>query len=132
VASLTHLNFAFAFLDPVTFAVTTMDPETSAQLFYDAADAKLFNPQLEVWLSIGGWTFSDDGTVTQPIFGNIARSAANRQTFADNMVKFMTTHGYDGMRAAKTLLHIFSNDKQVLTSTGSILALPTEVATLKT
>jgi GH18 family chitinase len=37
------------------------------------------------------------GTYTQPIFGNIARSAANRQTFANNLVKFMQTYGYDGI-----------------------------------
>ena len=73
-----------------------MDALTEAKLFSDAVKAKQYNPKLEVWISIGGWTFSDDGTVTQPIFGNIARSAANRQTFANNLITFMSSYGFDG------------------------------------
>jgi chitinase len=93
---LTHLNFAFAFLDPNTFDIVTMDPQTPASLFVDAVKAKTVNPNIEVWLSIGGWTFSDNGTVTQPILGNIARSAANRQIFAANLIKFLMAYGFDG------------------------------------
>jgi chitinase len=96
VAQLTHLNFAFAFLDPITFDVITMDPQTPASLFQDAAAAKAINPNLEVWLSIGGWTFSNDGTVTQPILGNIARSATNRNILAGNLIRFMMAYGFDG------------------------------------
>jgi chitinase len=103
VQHLTHLNFAFAFLDPNTFEVVTMDPLTSASLFKDAANAKAVNPNIQVWLSIGGWTFSNDGTATQPIFGNIARSAANRQTFANNLIKFMSAYGFDGERVCPML-----------------------------
>jgi hypothetical protein len=33
VDGLTHLNFAFAFLDPSTFQITTMDAATLASLF---------------------------------------------------------------------------------------------------
>jgi chitinase len=97
VESLTHLNFAFGFIDPASFNVVTMDPDTPASLFTDTANAKIINPQLEVWLSIGGWTFSDNGTATQPVLGNIARSAANRQTFANNLVKFLLSYGFDGI-----------------------------------
>jgi chitinase len=97
VQELTHLNFAFAYVDPATFNVVTMDPDTPASLFVDAANAKIINPKLQVWLSIGGWTFSDNGTSTQPVLGNIARSAANRQTFANNLVKFMLAYGFDGV-----------------------------------
>jgi hypothetical protein len=61
VGSLTHLNYAFGFLDPNTFEVITMDPDTRISLFSEVAQAKTYNPKLEVWLSIGGWTFSDDG-----------------------------------------------------------------------
>jgi chitinase len=97
VGKLTHLNFAFAFLDPNTFNVVTMDPQTPASLFTDAAAAKAINPKIEVWLSIGGWTFANNGTVTQPILGNIARSATNRQVFASNLIKFMVAYGFDGV-----------------------------------
>jgi hypothetical protein len=57
VHELTRLNFVFAFADPATFDIVTMDPDTPAALFVDAANAKVINPKLHVWLSIGGWTF---------------------------------------------------------------------------
>jgi chitinase len=97
VDGLTHLNYAFAFLDPTSFKITTMDAATPAKTFQDVADLKVLNPNLEIFVSIGGWTFSDNHTATQPVFGNIARSSANRQTFANNVLKFLDTYGYDGV-----------------------------------
>jgi chitinase len=94
---LTHINYAFGYIDPGSFRVITMDAQTDRNLFQTVAEAKLTNPSLKVFLSVGGWTFSDNGTATQPVFGNIARSAGNRQTFANNVVDFMKTYGYDGI-----------------------------------
>lgn len=74
-----------------------MDAATPGSLFNDVADLKIDYPQLELYLSIGGWTFSDNDTITQPIFGNIARSAANRKTFASNIIKFLNTYNFDGV-----------------------------------
>ncbi len=74
-----------------------MDAATPVRVFQDVADLKLRNPNLELFVSLGGWTFSDNGTTTQPVFGNIASSAANRQTFATNVLKFLNTYGYDGV-----------------------------------
>ena len=74
-----------------------MDPQTPAQLFQTTADVKKFNPDLKIFISVGGWTFSDNGTATQPVYGNIAASIANRQTFANNVVKFMEHYGFDGI-----------------------------------
>jgi chitinase len=78
-----------------------MDPQTDAQLFWDVAEAKIYNPDLEVFLSIGGWTFSDNNTATQPVFGNIASTETNRQTFANNLVKFLKHYGYNGTLFSK-------------------------------
>lgn len=39
----------------------------------------------------------DNGTATQPVFGEISSSASNRQKFADNVVKFMNQYGFDGL-----------------------------------
>ncbi len=74
-----------------------MDSPTPESLFQEVADVKLYNSKLEVWISVGGWTFFDNNTVTQPVLGNIARSAENRQTFANNVLKFLNQYGYDGM-----------------------------------
>jgi hypothetical protein len=34
--------------------------------------------------------------VTQPLFGDIARSEANRRSFAKNVLNFLNAYGYDG------------------------------------
>jgi chitinase len=96
VSVLTHINYAFGYINPGTYQIVTMDPDTDPQLFADLMKTKLINPDLEIWLSIGGWTFSDNGTATQPLFGEIARDSSKRQLFADNLVAFLTTYGYDG------------------------------------
>ena len=97
VDALTHLNYAFAYIDPTTFQLVTMDGQTPESLFQSVTDVKQYKGTLNVWISVGGWTFSDNGTATQPVFGNIAASAANRQIFADNVVKFCNHYGFDGM-----------------------------------
>jgi chitinase len=98
------LNFAFAFVDPTSFDVVTMDPQTPASLFEDAAKAKIINPSIQVFLSIGGWTFSDNGTATQPVLGNICRSQTNRNIFVKNLLKFLMSYGFDGMLLPRGLL----------------------------
>lgn len=78
-----------------------MDSATPEHLFQDATAIKSMKSgldlSLEVFVSIGGWTFSNDGTPTQPVFGDIASNQENRQKFADNLVKFMTLYGFDGV-----------------------------------
>lgn len=74
-----------------------MDASTPDSLFSDVTAAKQNRPNLKVFISLGGWSFSDNGTTTQPIFGNIASSAANRKQFANNAVSFMNRYGFDGI-----------------------------------
>jgi chitinase len=74
-----------------------MDPQTPESLFEETAHVKTYNPDLEVFISVGGWTFSDNGTATQPLFGEIASTAANRNTFADKVVRFLENYGFDGL-----------------------------------
>jgi chitinase len=69
-------------------------------LFKDVADVRSLksgNADLQIFVAIGGWTFSDNFTATQPLFGEIARDAAKRQTFANNVVSFMELYGFDGL-----------------------------------
>jgi chitinase len=75
-----------------------MDSQTPESLFQEVADVKKYNSRLEVWISVGGWTFSDNGTATQPLFGDIARSAGKRRAWANNVLKFLNQYGYDGTR----------------------------------
>ncbi|KAK2764375.1 hypothetical protein FQN54_009069 [Arachnomyces sp. PD_36] len=74
-----------------------MDDETPSGLFEEVTDLKSGAPALEVFIAIGGWTFSDNGTVTQPLLGEISADPDKRQQFADNLVNFMTKYGFDGV-----------------------------------
>ncbi|OAK93414.1 hypothetical protein IQ06DRAFT_236443, partial [Phaeosphaeriaceae sp. SRC1lsM3a] len=95
VDSLTHLNLAFAYIQPKTFEIVPME-KMSEKTFSQIANLKQKAPGLKIWISIGGWTFSDNDTDTQAVWGDIARSAANRATFTTNLYKFMKTWGFDG------------------------------------
>ncbi|GKZ21587.1 hypothetical protein AbraCBS73388_007488 [Aspergillus brasiliensis] len=95
--ALTHVNFAFAYIEPTTYQVVTMDESTPATLFQDTTNVKSIKQDIKVFVSIGGWTFSDNDTSTQPLFGEIAADATKRQTFANNVVHFMKQYGFDGV-----------------------------------
>jgi len=60
VDALTHLNFAFAYIDPDSFEIVTMDPSTPESLFQEATDTKKYKSDLKVFVSVGGWTFSGE------------------------------------------------------------------------
>ncbi|KAF6788479.1 chitinase [Colletotrichum sojae] len=94
---LTHLNYAFTFIEPETYEMVTMDMEHEDDLWQITVDSKKYNPNLKVYVAVGGWTFSDNGTVTQPLFGEIARTEANRKKFADGVVRFLNRYGFDGL-----------------------------------
>lgn len=95
--ALTHLNYAFAYINPSTFQIMTMDAATPVSLFNDLAALKLTKADLKIFVSIGGWTFSDNNMATQAVFGNIAKSSTNRQTFAKNVLSFLNEYGFDGV-----------------------------------
>jgi len=61
VNDLTHLNYAFAYISPGTFEIAPM-PGTDASTFSDFTDLKQQNPALIVSISLGGWSFNDNGT----------------------------------------------------------------------
>lgn len=94
---LTHLYFAFAYIDPKSYAITTMSSDMSEELFTQVAAVKDLKPSLKIYVSLGGWTFSDNDTVTQPLFGEIAADPTKRKTFASNTLKFLDTYGFDGI-----------------------------------
>jgi chitinase len=55
------------------------------------------NSGLKTIISLGGWTFNDNDTVTQPIFGQIARDQNNRGKFITNLISFMRQYAFDGV-----------------------------------
>lgn len=100
VDGLTHVNYAFAYIDPGSLKITPMDSSTAEDSFQQTTDVhnlKSGNSAVEVFISVGGWSFSDNGTSTQGVFGSIAADAGKRQQFADNLVAFMKQYGFDGI-----------------------------------
>lgn len=88
-----HFNYAFAFLTPGTYDIVPMEQSIPVSLFKRTTDLKKIKPGLQVWLSLGGWTFNDNGTVTQPLLGEIARDANKRALFADKaLLSWKSTH----------------------------------------
>ncbi|KAH7038273.1 glycosyl hydrolases family 18-domain-containing protein [Microdochium trichocladiopsis] len=96
VSSLTHLNVAFGYIKPSSFEVVPMDPATEED-FQALTNLKLKAPGLKVWLSLGGWSFSDNGTETQGVFGDLSSTPAKRQKFIGNLSKFLREWGFDGV-----------------------------------
>jgi chitinase len=50
------VNYAFAYIDPSSYEVVTMDTSTSTSSFQDTANLKSIKPDLTVFVSIGGWS----------------------------------------------------------------------------
>ncbi|CAK7227366.1 hypothetical protein SEUCBS140593_006551 [Sporothrix eucalyptigena] len=91
----THINYAFALVDPKTFHVAAMDADTASH--YDAVTSlKAKQPGLEVWIAIGGWAMNDPGPY-RTAFSDMASSEANQDAFFESLIMFMATHGFDGV-----------------------------------
>ncbi|KAK2739878.1 Killer toxin subunits alpha/beta 4 [Colletotrichum kahawae] len=91
----THINFAFATIDPVTFEVR---PASSAdtKLYKRVASLKQRDPDLKVLIAIGGWTFNDPGP-TATTFSDIARSESAQKAFFKSLISMMSTYDFDGV-----------------------------------
>jgi len=71
--------------------------DLKASLFSDLTDVKSQNPDLKAIVALGGWTFNDNGTATQPVFSDMVSSSANRATFINNLFSFMREYAFDGV-----------------------------------
>lgn len=92
----THINFAFAFIDPKTYAIAPMD-SSQQSLFARITALKDINPSLEVWISIGGWSMNEPTQPTAATFSDLAGSATAQAAFGESLISFMTTYGFDGV-----------------------------------
>lgn len=121
LTALTHVNFAFAYMDPTSvsdipqqwdsltqiltlppsalqFQITPMDPgDTSLYSQFTALKSK--KQGLQTWISVGGWSFNDATNTpnTQTAFSDMTSSAANRKVFISALIQFMTTYSFDGV-----------------------------------
>lgn len=94
--SLTHLNVAFGYIQPNTYTIYPI-PGTGIEQFQQLTNLKQSAPGLQIWLSLGGWTYSDNDTDTQPVFSDLSSSVENRRSFIESLASFMTEWGFDGV-----------------------------------
>ncbi|MCJ1347172.1 hypothetical protein MMC31_005393 [Peltigera leucophlebia] len=92
----THLNFAFAFIDPVSFAVAPMS-DSDIPLYTRFTGLKATNPGLQTWISIGGWSMNDPDQPTAATFSKLAGSREAQSAFFISLLSFLSTYGFDGV-----------------------------------
>ncbi|TVY92833.1 Chitotriosidase [Lachnellula willkommii] len=90
---LTHLNFAFASIDPVTFSVTAADPMDL--LLYPQFTSLSSPHRLQTWISIGGGGFSGPGP-THTTWSDLSSSPLTRAAFISSLTDFMHKWGFQG------------------------------------
>lgn len=57
---------------------------------------KKLQPDLKVFIAIGGWTFNDPGA-TATTFSDLAGSTANQNAFFTSLTSFLSTYDFDGV-----------------------------------
>ncbi|KDR82337.1 hypothetical protein GALMADRAFT_237588 [Galerina marginata CBS 339.88] len=96
IGSYTHLNFAFAFVNPSTFAISPMSDGDPA-LYTRFTALKNTNPGLQTWISIGGWSMNDPDQPTATTFSDLAGSTDAQSKFFASALSFLETYGFDGV-----------------------------------
>ncbi|KAK3947264.1 glycoside hydrolase superfamily [Pseudoneurospora amorphoporcata] len=91
----TDIIFSFATIDPNSFKIKAGDSKT-ADYMQRISAIKLIQPDIRIWIAVGGWAFNDPGP-TQTTFSDIAASSANTKKFIDSLVKLMNKYGFDGI-----------------------------------
>ncbi|CZT05239.1 uncharacterized protein RCO7_05388 [Rhynchosporium graminicola] len=91
---LTHLIFAFVFINPNTFKVESENDPDDHALYYQFTALKTTTTQ--TWLSIGGYGFSDPGE-TFTTWSVLCADQARRAVFIKSLIEFMTMWGFQGV-----------------------------------
>jgi len=91
----TDIIFSFATINPQTFEIEAGDGRT-AEYMQRITSIKLIQPDIRIWIAVGGWAFNDPGP-TRTTFSDVASSVANTNKFIDSLVKMMNRYGFDGI-----------------------------------
>jgi len=88
----THLAYAFAGINGATGQIEPYNGVSSEFTLYTRFNSlKTSNPGLKTLIAIGGWTFD------QTRFSDVSSTTNKRTTFANSVVTFLESHGFDGI-----------------------------------
>ncbi|CEL61305.1 Chitotriosidase-1 OS=Homo sapiens GN=CHIT1 PE=1 SV=1 [Rhizoctonia solani AG-1 IB] len=85
---------AFALIDDSNHITPARSSDTD--LYRQVMKLKDSNPDLKIFISVGGWAFNDPGP-SQRRFSIVASSSQNRAAFISSSLQFMKTYGFDGI-----------------------------------
>jgi chitinase len=95
IESYTHINFAFASIDPKTYNVTPAAPDQTS-LYTRFTGLKKKQPGLKTWISIGNWAFTNPGPA-QNTFSRLVASSSAKTGFYVSLIGFMKEYDFDGV-----------------------------------
>ena len=128
----THLNFAFAFVDPESFSVAPMK-DSDVPLYTRFTGLKASDPGLQTWISVGGWSMNDPDQPTAGTFSKLAGSTGAQSAFFTSLLSFLSTYGFDGVDIDWSVPNLSIHYHKVLTTKlGSIRWLQNALEILKT
>ncbi|KAK3933773.1 putative glycosyl hydrolases family 18 protein [Diplogelasinospora grovesii] len=96
LGSLTHLIVSFGYITPGDFKIEPM-PGVSGDTLSAFTAIKSSNPSTKIMISLGGWSFTDNGTDTQAVFTDLVSSHSNREAFISNLLGFLSHYAFDGV-----------------------------------
>lgn len=91
----THINFAFALINPDTYRMDEMDSGTASR-YRRVSALKERQNNLEVWIAIGGWAMNDPGPY-RTAFSDLAKSEEAQDAFFDSLINFLKVNDFDGV-----------------------------------
>lgn len=90
-----HINFAFATIDPETYEVLPANNKDK-ELYKRLTGRKTYDPNVRALIALGGWTFNDPGP-TASVFSDLAASETKQKTFFKSLTSFISTYDFDGV-----------------------------------
>lgn len=90
---LTHLYFAFATINPRTFAVEPLNP-ADPDLYKEFTFLK--TAEMQTWIAIGGFDFSNADATTHTTWSDMVASKTDRAAFIESLIRFMDHYGFQG------------------------------------
>lgn len=92
----THLYWAFASINPETFVLEAWDAADEQQM-KDFTALKGKGRDLQPWVAVGGYDFSNVDTPTHTTWSDLCADATRRASFIESAAIFMDKYGFMGI-----------------------------------